>query len=144
VAQDVEQLAMSTLSFQDYVRERMLKRRRCRPQRDAELPPRRAPSRRGSRARGADGGAAAARPPPRAPPTVPRPSPRPCQRDRPAPWPNRRAAPEPARCRRLPLLVPRRSDHRAAQRLPGGIQRRSRRRPRDQTKMMRELRSMRA
>jgi flagellar biosynthesis protein FlhF len=38
VARDVEQLAMSTLSFQDYVRERMLKRRQA--QRDlAAMPP---------------------------------------------------------------------------------------------------------
>jgi flagellar biosynthesis protein FlhF len=36
VAKDVEQLAMSTLSFQDYVRERMLKRRQAALQQQAE------------------------------------------------------------------------------------------------------------
>lgn len=45
VQRDVEQLAMSTLSFQDYVRERMLKRRQAQrdlnalPEHAAELPP---------------------------------------------------------------------------------------------------------
>ena len=41
VGRDVEQLAMSTLSFQDYVRERMLKRRQA--QRDLAAVPQRAP-----------------------------------------------------------------------------------------------------
>ncbi len=40
VDRDVEQLAMSTLSFQDYVRERMLKRREQELQAHAEPPPR--------------------------------------------------------------------------------------------------------
>jgi flagellar biosynthesis protein FlhF len=47
VEQDVEQLQMSTLSFQDYVRERMLKRRRAEMAADAaasEAPARPAPS----------------------------------------------------------------------------------------------------
>jgi flagellar biosynthesis protein FlhF len=39
VEQDVEQLQMSTLSFQDYVRERMLKRRRAEMAADAASPP---------------------------------------------------------------------------------------------------------
>jgi flagellar biosynthesis protein FlhF len=38
VEQDVEQLAMSTLSFQDYVRERMLKKREAERLADAEAP----------------------------------------------------------------------------------------------------------
>ncbi len=38
VAEDVEQLQMSTLSFQDYVRERMLRRRRAEMQADAGAP----------------------------------------------------------------------------------------------------------
>jgi len=37
VERDVEQLAMSTLSFQDYVRERMLKRRRAELREDAKV-----------------------------------------------------------------------------------------------------------
>ncbi|WP_019559150.1 MULTISPECIES: flagellar biosynthesis protein FlhF [Caldimonas] len=37
VAKDVEQLAMSTLSFQDYVRERMLKRRQAALQQQAQM-----------------------------------------------------------------------------------------------------------
>ena len=37
VAEDVEQLQMSTLSFQDYVRERMLRRRRAEMQAEAAM-----------------------------------------------------------------------------------------------------------
>ena len=44
VQQDVEQLSMSTLSFQDYVRERMLKRRRAEIAQPAYLAPAAAPS----------------------------------------------------------------------------------------------------
>ncbi|HRH89087.1 MAG TPA: flagellar biosynthesis protein FlhF, partial [Rubrivivax sp.] len=37
VEQDVERLSMSTLSFQDYVRERMLRRRRAEQQQQAQV-----------------------------------------------------------------------------------------------------------
>ena len=80
VQADTEQLAMSTLSFQDYVRERMLRKRQTEnPARADEVPPRTA----------APAASAAPARPAMTPAAAPRPAPRPAAREAAAPIGNR-------------------------------------------------------